>query len=630
MITYTGSQSRNTAAASSVTGQGVLLQRKCACGGSPGLSGECEKCGKKRMAGLQTKLAIGEPGDAYEREADRIADQVLAMPPRSTIGVAPTRIQRFAGQPAGQAGTAPASVDRTLAGSGRPLDLGLRQDMEARFGYDFSRVRVHTGADAEQSAREVNALAYTVGRDVVFGAGRFAPETREGQRLLAHELTHVVQQSGADQAHVRQGNEKHGFSPMPLRSLRQRDRSMLRLQRDLVFAAGYGRPYRGRNADQQETRDAERSRWHPASIDMEQAAAGSGGGSGVSTLDALLAHIEAQGKGAITELGLIAHSNSSHFALAGTIDLAQNDVIFDRADALINVDTLKSKAERIAKLRDRFAEDAKIILYGCNAGSGKDLLDAISNAFKVCVRGFSDEIQYCITWDSRTRRIGDSDRGRVWIANPNDPLPEPRPRCERFFRSVKSLITNRESCVGVTPKRVIDFERLIKEFDKATIDKWGTDEEGVYRVLQTLGRDQTLIEEFRRRYRIKHKAEGLTLDAVIEDEFSGTELEYALQLINRGKPQTPQAIRAAPAKPADLDVAAKRLHTAFFGEIGTDEEAVYAVLLPFQNDPEKLQELEAAYAKLDKEMSLRERIEDEMSGSELDYALELLKKIKKP
>jgi|GEM_PF-3298813 len=607
-----------------------FVQRKCACNSSTSsLSGECSECRKKKLLGLQTKLAIGTANDPLEQEADRVANQVMSASGRGAFSDSPMRIQRFSRQQIGGTETAPVSVDRALAGSGRPLEPGLRQDMERRFGHDFSKVRVHTGVDADCSAREVNARAYTVGRDVVFAAGRFAPETCEGQRLLAHEMTHVVQQSGADMAHVRQSHEKNRLSPLPLRPLQQRDRSMLRLQRDLVFAGGYGRPYRGRNADQQETRDAQRGHWHPASIDMRQAAAGSGGGSGVSTLDALLAHIETQGKGAITELGLIAHSNSSHFALAGTINLVQNDVIFDRADALINVDTLKSKAARIATLRDRFAEDARIILYGCNAGAGQALLDAISNAFKVCVRGFSDEIQYCITWDLRTQRIGDSDRGRVWIANPNDPLPETRPRCERFFRTVKSLITNRESCVGVTPKRVIDFERLIREFDKATIDKWGTDEEGVYRVLQTLGRDQTLIEEFRRRYRIKHKAEGLTLDAVIEDEFSSTELEYALQLINRGKPQTPQAIRSAPGTTADVNAAAKRLYSAFFDEIGTDEEAVYAVLLPFQNDPEKLQRFEAAYAVLDKKMSLRERIEDEMSDSELDYALELLKKIKK-
>ena len=85
--------------------------------------------------------------------------------------------------------------------------------MGQRFGHDFSRVRVHSGGAAEQSARDVNANAYTVGHNIVFGAGRFAPGTHEGRRLIAHELTHVVQQSGVHGTPAGQGNEKGGLSP---------------------------------------------------------------------------------------------------------------------------------------------------------------------------------------------------------------------------------------------------------------------------------------------------------------------------------------------------------------------------------------------------------------------------------
>jgi hypothetical protein len=81
-----------------------------------------------------------------------------------------------------------------LRSSGQPLDASTRAFMESRFQHDFSTVRVHTDARAAESAQAVNALAYTVGQDVVFGAGQFAPATRTGQKLLAHELTHVVQQ----------------------------------------------------------------------------------------------------------------------------------------------------------------------------------------------------------------------------------------------------------------------------------------------------------------------------------------------------------------------------------------------------------------------------------------------------
>ena len=73
----------------------------------------------------------------------------------------------------------------------------MRGEMEARFGHDFSRVRVHTDGHAAESARAANAKAFTVGSDVVFGEGRYAPETHDGSRLLAHELAHTVQQRGA-------------------------------------------------------------------------------------------------------------------------------------------------------------------------------------------------------------------------------------------------------------------------------------------------------------------------------------------------------------------------------------------------------------------------------------------------
>ena len=170
-----------------------MLQRKCDCGNHTVAGGECVECAKKKSS-LQRKFAIGASTDTLEREADRVAEQVMAAPAHHAISGVLPRIQRFSGQADGQMDVAPASVDQVLAGPGRPLESSLRQDMEQRFVHDFSRVRVHSGAAAEQSARDVNAHAYTVGHNMVFGAGRFAPGTHEGRRLLVHELTHVVQQ----------------------------------------------------------------------------------------------------------------------------------------------------------------------------------------------------------------------------------------------------------------------------------------------------------------------------------------------------------------------------------------------------------------------------------------------------
>ncbi len=122
-----------------------MLQRKCACGNHTVAGGECAECAKKK-SGLQRKLAIGASNDPLEQEADRVADQVMAAPAHSAVSGAPPRIQRYAGQSTEGADTAPASVDRVLASSGRPLEPALRQDMEQRFGHDFSRVRVHSGS----------------------------------------------------------------------------------------------------------------------------------------------------------------------------------------------------------------------------------------------------------------------------------------------------------------------------------------------------------------------------------------------------------------------------------------------------------------------------------------------------
>lgn len=192
---------QNTAAKSLLVGKsphtGLLMQRKCACGGSASssLSGECAECSKKK---LQRKLSIGASNDPLEQEADRVADQVLAAPAHSAVSGTTPSIQRFTGHSTADATTAPPSIDRVLSSSGRPLDKALQQDMGQRFGHDFSRVRVHTGAAAEQSARDVNAQAYTVGHNIVFGKGQLTPESYNGRHLIAHELTHVLQQSRSE------------------------------------------------------------------------------------------------------------------------------------------------------------------------------------------------------------------------------------------------------------------------------------------------------------------------------------------------------------------------------------------------------------------------------------------------
>jgi hypothetical protein len=164
---------------------------------------------------LQPKLMVGQVNDPLEHEADRVADQVMRMhAPQFTIGPTPPQISRkcadcedeekkpIQSKPAPSAHTGAAlnadAAMRAAERGGAPLSREAQSYFEPRYRYDFSRVRVHADAEAGDAARVVRARAYTIGRDIVFGTGEYAPATVKGKRLLAHELVHVVQQtSGA-------------------------------------------------------------------------------------------------------------------------------------------------------------------------------------------------------------------------------------------------------------------------------------------------------------------------------------------------------------------------------------------------------------------------------------------------
>jgi len=164
----------------------------CACGGG------CPRC---TGASLMAKLAVSEPGDALEREADTVADAVIAGGRLAGDVGAPAvpGLQRCGSVPSESCPChdAPPVVGEVLRSPGETLDAETRSLMESRFGRDFGDVRVHADELAAESARSVNALAYTVGRDIVFDAGQYAPGTSAGERLLAHELAHVAQQDSA-------------------------------------------------------------------------------------------------------------------------------------------------------------------------------------------------------------------------------------------------------------------------------------------------------------------------------------------------------------------------------------------------------------------------------------------------
>jgi len=213
----------------------IVLQRMsaCPCGGG------CPLCEGNMV--IQPKLRIGEPGDRYEQEADRVADEVMRMPdPQSvtqsanepsilrmypmceeeeeellqskTISKLNTQLAQRQTEDKGEmeeflqnnktighnTTIAPdfESQINTIKGRGHPLPESIRAFFEPRFKYDFSQVRIHADRNAAEVAKSVNSRAFTLRQDIVFGTGQYIPETETGQRLLAHELTHVVQQSG--------------------------------------------------------------------------------------------------------------------------------------------------------------------------------------------------------------------------------------------------------------------------------------------------------------------------------------------------------------------------------------------------------------------------------------------------
>ncbi|HEV8579162.1 MAG TPA: DUF4157 domain-containing protein [Thermoanaerobaculia bacterium] len=179
----------------------------------------------------QPKLTVGAPDDAFEHEADQVADQVMRMPePGIAAASAPPRVQRMcteceeekkdqgvvqrmcadceeeqvrAKEEPGQTPEVPSGfAERFAALHGQELPAAERSFFEPRFGRDFASVRLHSGPAASELARSVHARAFTLGDSIVFGSGQYAPGTSDGRELMAHELTHVVQQGGGAPARV--------------------------------------------------------------------------------------------------------------------------------------------------------------------------------------------------------------------------------------------------------------------------------------------------------------------------------------------------------------------------------------------------------------------------------------------
>lgn len=168
-----------------------------------------------KSGALQAKLMLGQPGDKYEQEADSVAEQVMRMPAPKV------QLQSENKEVSSRTSDIEAQFN-SIRGGGQPIPESVRAFFELRFDRDFSQVRVHTDARAAESAQAVNAQAYTVGRDIVFGAGRYTPDTLTGKRLIAHELTHVMQQGLQPQYLQAQGPVSQGSALEQARAVAQK------------------------------------------------------------------------------------------------------------------------------------------------------------------------------------------------------------------------------------------------------------------------------------------------------------------------------------------------------------------------------------------------------------------------
>ena len=197
-----------------------VVQRKagCACGG------DCPKC--RSELGIQAKLKVGAPNDKYEQEADQVAERLVSGGNFSPTKVdhAHNHVQRGMSDGFEEEETEANAVQRkansdgkskmssgtesyiqSLGGGGRPLSRSEAQYYEPRFDQSFNDVRIHTGAAADQAAKSINARAFTLGKNIAFADGEYDSSSDPGRRLMAHELTHTLQQS-TGVSHVQRGS----------------------------------------------------------------------------------------------------------------------------------------------------------------------------------------------------------------------------------------------------------------------------------------------------------------------------------------------------------------------------------------------------------------------------------------
>ena len=222
----------------------------------------------------------------------------------------------------------------------------------------------------------------------------------------------------------------------------------------MIYASGYPYPWA---SDAQEIAHAKAnpSLWHPSSVDFRETAGRSGAPSGASSVADMLTIIGSMAVGSIGMLGLIGHAGDDptgmvprSFGFAGRVQ-GRSPYVTLSGSGLLNATTLTAAAAPAAAVRNRFAPNARIVLYACNTGADSTLLDPISRAFGVCVDGFSEELWWCFEWRTPALSIILGSRGKVFFDRLKLSVIHGPMSCYGYTHDATKLTPDLTSCVGV-------------------------------------------------------------------------------------------------------------------------------------------------------------------------------------
>jgi len=576
---------------------------------------------------IQTKLEINKPGDPYEQEADRVADAVMRMPPKPGVQreVEPEEEERLQAkplasqitplvqrkpdpveeedeekqiQPKNNIGMAPQVTPRvahdihSFKGTGQPLPASERTFFEPRFGRDFSNVRVHTNERAARTAQTINARAFTLGHDVVFGVGQYTPGSRSGRSLLAHELTHVVQQN--DGTIVRQ---KRGRIPLPASTGRaplinyhdSTTQQVIRMKpsnRSLSVPQWNQLPELAR-------RELELKKYNESNFNQKN---------DIYRLSVLNLYVKLRG------LNLWQYvSEESHRGIGSLNFIAKKSNELQKTLQKRD-DFTDPESGSTSKLRWSSREKRSTGSLHFKQYSDWDKEKVEGHIDKAGLHGWIipiigpiiQLIKHWVDW----ARDGYQDvygirnilLGQGWWRQP------------LIVERQTAAPTPAAATGGLTEEMLKQIARTLREAMKGL----GTDEEAIYSAFS--GRTQEQVDAIARVYQ---KIYGANLLADLRDELTDSEMEH---LAIFSPTTAPGKVGSAQQATAFADQIAHQLNKAM-DRLGTDEHSIYSALTG--RTQAELQAIKVAYKRLT-DRELEADIRDEMSGSELTRALALL------